>query len=451
MHMIDEAPIKQKWIQWANIEQRQSFVKCTDDAERRRTAITLVKKLKENKIHFGRRHTSSNRVNALPENMLIYLWLLRYMIHDEDTLKKAIVFFSADKLPYVEEDKRNIFHPDWIKQNIIQPCSDVIDLLTDDSTKTHAIFATHCGLAFPFITKRIKESILYAMTSAIINTIVTNGYPADCLTSTGPQRDRIRQIKQEISKMNNEDIWPVEQDLYTIFLQAIPYIIEKNIEKHWEGMLRHFYKIADFVTDKSWPEKISNAPKETKAGKQKKYNPAIDYNPTMHHFDILLPLQSDDDSIEFLTINEYFTALRVGNVPSKQIFIRPQPSSRINELKAKRRHRRAVAYDENDDEDEDDDDEEEENIEGDGGTPKKKRAKKRQRTPKTSKTTIPVKSEEKIRLEKNMQETMEGLDETFSTLKNTIEKDETAKIIVGKLKDKWDLMKLQFECYKNKE
>jgi hypothetical protein len=281
------------------------------------------------------------------------------MIHDEDTLKRAIVFFSADKLPYVEEDKRNIFHPDWIKQNIIQPCSDVIDLLTDESSKTHQIFATHCGLAFPFITKRIKESILYAMTSEIIKTIVSNGYPALCLTETDKQRDQICQIKQEISKMNNEDIWPVEQDLYTVFLQAIPYIIEKNIEKNWEGMLKHFYKTANFVTDKSWPEKISDAPKEAKAGKQKKYNPDIDYNPTMHNFDNLLPHYLDNEGIKFLTICEFFTALRVGNVSSKQIFVRPLPSTKTNEPN-KKRHRRAVDYNENEENEEKDDDDEEE-------------------------------------------------------------------------------------------
>jgi hypothetical protein len=42
--MLDEAPMKQKWIQWANIEQKQVFAKCFDDEERRRQAITLVKK-----------------------------------------------------------------------------------------------------------------------------------------------------------------------------------------------------------------------------------------------------------------------------------------------------------------------------------------------------------------------------------------------------------------------
>jgi len=82
--MLDEAPMKQKWIQWANIEQKQIFANCFDDEERRRQAISLIKKMKENKIHHGRKHLASNKVNALPENMLIYLWLLRYMIHDED-------------------------------------------------------------------------------------------------------------------------------------------------------------------------------------------------------------------------------------------------------------------------------------------------------------------------------------------------------------------------------
>jgi len=168
--------------------------------------------MKENKIHHGRRHLASNRVNALPENMLIYLWLLRYMIHDEDMLKRAIVFFSADKLPYVDEDKRNVFHPDWIKNNIIQPSMDVIDLLTNEATKTHQIFATQCGLSMPFISKRIKESILYAMTSEIIKPIVSNGYPPVFLSDTNDQRQQIGSIQQQISKMNSEDIWPVEQN-----------------------------------------------------------------------------------------------------------------------------------------------------------------------------------------------------------------------------------------------
>ena len=63
MYMLDEAPMKQKWIQWANIEQKQIFASCYDDEERRRQAISLIKKMKENKIHHGRKHQASNKVN----------------------------------------------------------------------------------------------------------------------------------------------------------------------------------------------------------------------------------------------------------------------------------------------------------------------------------------------------------------------------------------------------
>jgi uncharacterized phosphosugar-binding protein len=73
------------------------------------------------------------------------------------------------------------------KNNIIQPSMDVVDLLTNEATKTHQIFATQCGFSMPFISKRIKESILYAMTSEIIETIVSNGYPPVFLSDTNDQ------------------------------------------------------------------------------------------------------------------------------------------------------------------------------------------------------------------------------------------------------------------------
>ena len=452
MYVFDEAPMKQKWIQWANIEQKQIFASCYDDEERRRQAISLIKKMKENKIHHGRKHLASNKVNALPENMLIYLWLLRYMIHDEDTLKRAIVFFSADKLPFVDEDKRNIFHPDWIKSNIIQPTMDVMDLLTTEASKTHQIFATQCGLSMSFISKRIKESILYAMTSEIIKTIVSNGYPPLFLPDTDDQRQQIVSIQQQVSKMNSEDIWSVEQDLYTIFFQAIPYMIEKNIDSCWEGMLQHFYKSDDFVTDKSWPLKKSEACKKTAAGKPREYNENIDYNPGMHHFNILLPLWKKDESVEFLTISEFFTAIRIGNVPCKQLLLRPLPTNNVQE-KTKKRHRPAVQYNENSDENEEeknDDDEDSKDDNEEGETPIKKRAKRtRTTTPKASKTMTVAKSAEKLQLENDMKKKITEMEETFEQLKQSLAENDTVKELFNKFEDKWDIVKLKLDKYKD--
>ncbi len=452
MYMLDEAPMKQKWIQWANIEQKQIFASCYDDEERRRQAISLIKKMKENKIHHGRKHLASNKVNALPENMLIYLWLLRYMIHDEHTLKRAIVFFSADKLPFVDEDKRNIFHPDWIKRNIIQPSMDVIDLLTTEASKTHQIFATQCGLSMSFISKRIKESILYAMTSEIIKTIVSNGYPPLLLPDTDDQRQQIVSIQQQVSKMNSEDIYSVEQDLYTIFFQAIPYMIEKNIDSCWEGMLQHFYKSDDFVTDKSWPLKKSEACKKTAAGKPREYNENIDYNPGMHHFNILLPLRKKDESVEFLTISEFFTAIRIGNVPCKQLLLRPLPTNNVQE-KTKKRNRPKVQYNENSDENEEeknDDDEESKVDNEEGETPIKKTAKRtRTSTPKASKTMTVAKTAEKLQLENDMKKKITEMEETFEQLKQSLAENDTVKELFNKFEDKWDIVKLKLDKYKD--
>jgi hypothetical protein len=84
------------------------------------------------------------------------------------------------------------------------------------------------------------KSILYDMTSERIKTKVSNGYPPVFLLDTNDQRQQIGSIQQQISKMNSEDRWPVEQDIYTVFFQALPYIIEKNIDSFWEGMLQHF-------------------------------------------------------------------------------------------------------------------------------------------------------------------------------------------------------------------
>ncbi len=53
-------------------------------------------------------------------------------------------------------------------------------------------------------------------------------------------------------------------------------MIEKNIDSCWEGMLQHFYKSDDFVTDKSWPMKKSEACNKTVAGKPREYNENID-------------------------------------------------------------------------------------------------------------------------------------------------------------------------------
>ena len=221
--------------------------------------------------------------------MMIYLWLLRYTIHDKTSLNNAILFLSADKIPY-EESRLNVFHHDWFLNNILYPCVDVYNLLGNDESKTYKIFMEHLGYKRVDLRKRFKESILYSMASSIIRVLVNNPWPPTFIKGNMTlQKLWINEIQNRIKSYNDENRWNVHQDIYTVFLQGIPYMIEKNIERHWKEMFQNFYKEEDFVTDKSWPPNCNDAnEKRDKSGSEKRYNPNINYDPSMKNFEILL-------------------------------------------------------------------------------------------------------------------------------------------------------------------
>ena len=66
------------------------------------------------------------------------------MIHDNKLLDNAILFLSEDKIPY-EESRLNVFHHDWILNNILNPCVDVYNLLGNDKSNTYKIFNERLG------------------------------------------------------------------------------------------------------------------------------------------------------------------------------------------------------------------------------------------------------------------------------------------------------------------
>lgn len=343
--MLCEAPLKQICIHWIDQEKKKSFKSCKNDLEKRQKAESLLSELEGGKIHHGR--VDNYKRCQVPENMLIYLWLLRFMIYDERTLNNAVVFFSADTLPYVESDPRNIFHPSWIKYNILYPTMDVVQTLTNEASQTHKIFMAHYGYDRTELRKRFQESIAHCMAAEIIRTIIGHGFPAKFTPGMGnkQQEKNIADIKAKIAELNREHKYPDEQDVYTVFFQTIPFIIEKHIEQHYVQMLQHFYKSEQFVTVKSWPSKATDSQLTPTGGRKKAVNRSIDYDPAMRNFQILLPLKQEHDQIEVLSISEYFTAITHGNVPAKQLFIRPPPKE-IGDRKRKLRDPTPVNYDE---------------------------------------------------------------------------------------------------------
>jgi hypothetical protein len=174
--MLANKPIKQDWVAWADQEGRTTFENCKDENDRIEKANACLKELEKKALHYGRTHKENTHRSKLPEIMMIFLWLLRCMIHGKTLLNNAILFLSSDKIPY-KESRLNVFHHDWILNNILNPCVDVYNLLGNDESKTNKIFMEHVGYKRVDLRKRFKESILYSMASSIVNVLVSNPWP----------------------------------------------------------------------------------------------------------------------------------------------------------------------------------------------------------------------------------------------------------------------------------
>jgi hypothetical protein len=240
-------------------------------------------------------------------------------------------------------------------------------------------------------------------------------------------------------------------------------------------MFQNFYKEEDFVTDKTWPPNCTDAnDKREKSGSEKRYNPNINDDPSMKNFEILLPLENDQGQIHVCNFNEFFTAIRIGNVTPDQLFIRPVPdpnntSTETVSLKKqpkKRTLRTTKPIDYKEDEEGDiqqsgDDEKGNENLdeksEAEEDADTKPPAKKRKTTPKKTKVVVHVKSEEKVQLENDIAKTIKTFDTAIDKFKKQInyDEDKSEKSAIEEQMSNiltcWKLMKMQVESYKKAE
>ncbi len=83
---------------------------------------------------------------------------------------------------------------------------------------------------------RIKECVMHNLVADMIKTIIRNGFPVLTAANTDIQKQNIDEIKATIRKFNsqyNQDselMWGAKQDLYTVFFQALPYMIEPKLK-----------------------------------------------------------------------------------------------------------------------------------------------------------------------------------------------------------------------------
>jgi hypothetical protein len=152
---------------------------------------------------------------------------------------------------------------------------------------------------------------------------------------------------QDISQyLRNSESILFNTTLYTLFFQALPHLIENNVELHHNVIFQNFVKKENFPTQRKWPEPT-----------------------TWKNFELLLAIKKDVSSqVEVVTIKEYFKAIRTGNIAlltlTQKADCLPKENDVIEETEEERKLRERQEkknYKENassDEEDEEDDDEE---------------------------------------------------------------------------------------------
>ena len=318
--------------------------------------MTEVESCMAKQLHMGVRHQACSKSIKLPEQLLALLWLLRYTIHDSESFDRLCHFFYPDKIKTVEvQVELEIFDPLWIVHYIIYPIMSIEYFLFDkNGSKTFDIYKKFYCKHQQYTHSRTKESIIYSLASIFIEILLENGENPDMITSNKNTQDISQYLRNSESVLFNTT-------LYTLFFQALPHLIENNIELHHNIIFQNFVKKENFPTQRKWPETT-----------------------TWKNFELLLAIKKDASSqVEAVTIKEYFKAIRTGNIALSALTQKadclPKENDVIEETEEERKLRERdekKKYNENtssDEEDEIDDDEEDESDE----EKKKKKDKKR--------------------------------------------------------------------------
>jgi hypothetical protein len=230
---------------------------------------------------------------------------------------------------------------------------------------------------------------------------------------------------QDISQyLRKSDSILFKTTLYTLFFQALPHLIENNVELHHNIIFQNFVKKENFPTQRKWPETT-----------------------TWKNFELLLAMKKDGSSeVEVVTIKEYFMAIRTGNIALSTLIQKadclPKENDVIEETEEERNLRERQEqknYKENatsDEEDEEDDDEEGESDE----EKNKKKNKKRKRE--SSSSSSPRKKINKGEVVKKAREVETNIQAFQQRLQDENEtKESLIALFEATVKTNWDNLK----------
>jgi hypothetical protein len=245
--LLNNFPIKKEYISWRN----SSFypnITAVDDIYKQ-TINYLEELTPARKIHLGRAHkTGGTKICRAPSNLLAILWLLQYSIYDENTLQDMIKFFATDTF----KNNSKFVKPDWIRQFILNPVIDVIDLLSDNKSDFY-IAADSYIRSHKHQGAKFTDFVTYTLTTTLIHILLKFGdnpllhtKNENTIAINKFLRDNIKSLEQGENKTNN--IIYHCTTLYELFFTALPAFFEGNAKQHSNIIFDNFMPANDLGT-----------------------------------------------------------------------------------------------------------------------------------------------------------------------------------------------------------
>ena len=268
-----------------------------------------------------------------------------------------------------------------------------------------------------YTRSRTKESIIYSLASIFIEILLENGEHPDMITNNKNTQDISQYLRNSESVLFNTT-------LYTLFFQALPHLIENNVELHHNIIFQNFVKKENFPTQRKWPETT-----------------------TWKNFELLLAIKKDASSqVEAVTIKEYFKAIRTGNIALSALTQKadclPKENDVIEETEEERKLRERdekKKYNENtssDEEDEIDDDEEDESDE------EKKKKKDKKRKGESSSSSSPrkkINKKEVVTTTRQVETNIQAFEQRLQDEEET--KESLITLFQTTIKSNWDKLR----------
>lgn len=246
-------------------------------------------------LHYGKYHLSTNSKKIkVPPELLTFLWILRYCIHDADSLHNLKTFLSPDTFTTSETMiECPLLTVDFFSKYLLSSVESIVhDIIGNkkeflcQKIREHYV-SKHDRRLFP----KIQEFVYYSTASEFIKIMLHYKenpiFREDNIHTTLIQQ-MMKQINPVLTTKEEEPFYEAK-NIYELFFSSIPIIIKQQQRDHWKIILSNF-----------------------KTFEQHKNQESFGSNTTIKNFTLSLPIQNENGTWEAISFIGFFENILQG-------------------------------------------------------------------------------------------------------------------------------------------